>query len=174
MRRIFDRALPLNWLRYWMKLQLREADILCSVFAAGLQSIVMGTGVRVSRVMSHQTLILSPCLTVSHTSAVTRTSHHERDTRAQNIMEYVVTISSVFSSGPVLVPAGGGRGQELERTQQTLHNITQHYTANITQYNLIIEYKHWHTHMHSGNLSEKSFYQHENYSNFPVKESREI
>ena len=37
-----------------MNLELREADILCSVFAAGLQSIVMGTGVRVSGVMSHQ------------------------------------------------------------------------------------------------------------------------
>ena len=53
-----------------MNLELREADILSSVFAAGLQSIVMGTGVRVSCVMSHQPVSYSvPVSLESHTSA---------------------------------------------------------------------------------------------------------
>ena len=120
-----------------MNLELKESDILWSVFAAGLQSIVMGTGVRVSCVMSHQPVSYSVPVSVSHTSAVA--SHQDqRDTRAQNIMEYVVTISSVFSQQRLwcwcrLVEGGGKNWRGHSKHYTTLHNITQQTLHNTIQ-----------------------------------------
>ena len=137
-----------------MNLELRESDILCSVFAAGLQSIVMGTGVRVSCVMSHRPVSYSvPVSPDSHTQSLshsvsyirsgqpTAISHHERDTKAQNIMEYGICGDHQFSIQQ-RPRAGAGWWRAGARTGEDTANITQHYTANITHNHSIIEYKH--------------------------------
>ena len=73
-----------------MNLELREADILCSVFAArspeycyawaGHRALVSVSPCYVSP-DSHSSLILSPFLTLSHTSAVA--SHQDQPSPGQ-------------------------------------------------------------------------------------------
>ena len=105
--------------------------ILCnSVFAAGLQSIVMGTGLSVSCVVPHQpSLILSPCLTLSHTSAVAST----RETPGHRILWNMWWPSVQYSAAAPcwcrLVEGGGKNWRGHSKHYTALHNITQHYTA---------------------------------------------